>query len=97
MDEAIRQACAKMIPGDTYRDLNVKTRKYNITFKHLLLPVWVAAYKYGDKIYQVLINGQTGKIGGEKPISWIKVVFAVVLVVAVLFALYYFFVRAKYQ
>ncbi len=91
MDEAIRDACAKMIPGDTYRDLNVNTRKYDITFKHILLPVWIAAYKYGEKTFQVLVNGQTGKIGGEKPISWIKVALTVLVVIVVVVVAYMVF------
>jgi DNA-directed RNA polymerase subunit RPC12/RpoP len=88
MDDYIYQECAKMIPGDTYRNLRVYTHKYNITFKHILLPVWVAAYQYNGKSYQVVINGQTGKISGEKPLSFWKIFFTVLLVIAIGFILY---------
>ncbi|MDW8333692.1 MAG: zinc ribbon domain-containing protein [Bacteroidia bacterium] len=94
MDRAIYSACAKMVPGDTHRNLKVNTRKYDITFKHILLPIWMAAYKYGDKTYQVLINGQTGKIAGEKPISWLKIALTL-LALAALLALMYLFLFKK--
>lgn len=90
MDGYIRDEIIKTIPGDTYRNLNVHTRFSNITFKHILLPVWVCAYLFNNKSYQVLINGQTGKIAGQKPISWIKVTLAVLVVAAVAFAIWYF-------
>jgi hypothetical protein len=38
-----------------------------VTFKHVLLPLWVGTYRYRGRQYPVLINGQTGKVSGEKP------------------------------
>jgi len=85
MDDYIRNACAKQIPGDTYRFLEVNTHKYNITYKHLLLPVWIAAYKYNNKVFQVIVNGQTGKISGEKPLSWTKIILFILFILALIF------------
>jgi DNA-directed RNA polymerase subunit RPC12/RpoP len=45
-----------------------------LTFKHMLLPLWVGSYTYRGKTYRVLVNGQTGKVGGEKPRDMVKVV-----------------------
>lgn len=84
MDNFIYARCGEMVPGDTHRFLQVNTHKYDITFKHILLPVWIAAYQYGDKTYQFVVNGQTGAIGGEKPLSWVKIVFTVLLVVGII-------------
>ena len=39
------------------------------TFKHILLPIWMAAYKYGGKSYRFMVNGQTGEVQGERPYS----------------------------
>lgn len=39
----------------------------------LLLPVWIGAYRRGDAVYRVVINGQTGRLAGRAPISWVKV------------------------
>lgn len=79
MDAHIRSACGNMVPGDTYRNLRVNTKKDQITFKHLLLPLWIAAYKYKNKAFQFLVNGQSGKIAGKKPVSAGKVAIAIIL------------------
>jgi hypothetical protein len=50
------------------------------TFKHILLPIWMAAYKYGGKSYRFLVNGQTGEVQGERPYSAWKIVFSVIVV-----------------
>ena len=84
MNTYIRNACARQIPGDTYRNLNVNTRKNRITFKHILLPLWIAAYKYKGKPFQFLVNGQTGKISGKKPKSGWKIFFAILLAAIVI-------------
>ena len=44
-----------------------------LTFKLALLPLWVGTYRYRGKRYRLLINGQTGKVGGDKPIDSLKV------------------------
>lgn len=53
-----------------------------ITFKLLLLPLWTAAYRYNNRTYYLLINGQTGKIAGQKPIDTTKI--ALLILVALL-------------
>lgn len=89
MDDYIKKEIIKRIPGDTYRDLRVRTRKDNITFKHLLYPIWIAAYIYNDKSYQVVINGDSGKISGKKPVSTIKIIIAVLLAIAIAVGIYF--------
>ncbi|OGS49283.1 MAG: hypothetical protein A3K68_04765 [Euryarchaeota archaeon RBG_16_68_13] len=68
-----RRECSKALDGDTQRGLSVNTRLSAITWKHMLLPLYVAAYMYGPKTYRFVVNGQTGEVQGEAPISWIKV------------------------
>jgi len=84
MDAAIERMCANEVPGDTYRDLQVSSTYQGRTFKHILVPVWLATYNYGAKSFQVVINGYTGKIAGEHPLSWVKIFFAVLGVIAVI-------------
>ncbi|KGR91621.1 hypothetical protein CD30_04760 [Ureibacillus massiliensis 4400831 = CIP 108448 = CCUG 49529] len=60
-------------------NLNIHTVHSNVKFKYLMLPLWLSSFKYKDKIYQFMVNGQTGKVGGQSPISPIKVAIAVVL------------------
>jgi hypothetical protein len=76
--------CGRDVPGDTYRGLNVKTDFSKLKFKHILLPIWSASYHYKKKLYHFLINGQTGEIQGERPLSWLKIAIAVAAGAAIL-------------
>lgn len=70
------------IGGDEQRITAVDTEYSAETFKHILLPVWMAAYKYNDRSYRFVVNGQTGKVQGERPWSAWKIAFAVALAAA---------------
>lgn len=41
----------------------------NTSWDYMLLPVWFMTYKYGDKIYEFALNGQTAKFVGTPPLS----------------------------
>jgi hypothetical protein len=77
------------IGGDTQRIDSANTRYADETFKHLLLPIWTAAYKYGGKSYRFLVNGQTGEVQGERPYSAWKIAFAVACVLALILGAVY--------
>ena len=79
MTSSLQQMCAAQIPGDTHRNLNIHPEFSGQTFKHILLPVWLLSYTFGTRSFQVVVNGYTGKITGEYPISWVKVTIAIVL------------------
>jgi hypothetical protein len=64
---------ADHLPGDTHRDLNVETRLSDVNSDLILLPVYLLSYRYRDKVYRFMINGQTGKAIGYKPWSWLKI------------------------
>jgi hypothetical protein len=87
MDAKVRSACAAAVPGDTHRNLQVEATYSDQTFKHILLPVWILSYDFRRQSYQVVVNGVTGAIAGERPFSWIKILFAVLLVIVGLFLL----------
>ncbi|PPC73920.1 hypothetical protein C4K68_27740 [Pokkaliibacter plantistimulans] len=89
MDDAIRQTIRRDIGGDHQRIDNVDSRYYDRTFKHLLLPVWVSAYRFGDEVYRVLVNAQTGEVQGERPWSWVKIGLTVIAGLAVAGAIAY--------
>lgn len=71
------------------RNIRVQTKFSDETCKYLLLPIWISSFQYKGKIYRFMINGQTGKVSGETPISWVKVAIVAVAVL-VLFLLLYF-------
>jgi hypothetical protein len=61
--------------GREKRNLKVGSGSWSgITFKHILLPLWVGAYSYQGKSYRLLVNGQTGKVAGVKPRDNLKLV-----------------------
>jgi len=95
MNREQEQRCARDVPGDTHRSLDVDNTYSAVTFKHVLLPVWIAAYRYRNKVYRFLVNGQTGEVVGRAPWSLLKITLAIVALVAVAFALYYFFGRHR--
>jgi DNA-directed RNA polymerase subunit RPC12/RpoP len=83
MDSVQRSRCASDVPGDTHRNLAVQNHFSHVTFKHVLLPIWLAAYRYQDKPFQFLVNGQTGEVIGKAPYSFWKIFFFVLFLVAV--------------
>lgn len=79
IDTAILSEVHQRIGGDTQVVNSVKSRYEAITYKHLLLPVWLMAYKFNDKTFQVFINAATGEVQGQRPYSVWKIMFAVIL------------------
>jgi hypothetical protein len=80
LEAAQERRCRADVPGDTQRHLSCNHRFHSTRFKHVLLPLWIAAFRYRDRVYRFLVNGQTGRVSGEAPLSWLKIVsFAAVL------------------
>lgn len=90
LDEAFHQARAVMdriierdvrfdIGGDRQRVTGIDTDISAVTFKHILLPIWIAAYRYRGKSYRFVVNGQTGRVQGERPWSAAKIALAVLV------------------
>lgn len=66
-----------MLPGDTQRSVQVETHFSDVNSDLILLPIYLLSYRYGNKLYRFLLNGQTGKCAGDKPLSWPKIALAV--------------------
>lgn len=91
MDAVIRRDVRMDIGGDQQRIDRLQTQMSDVTFKHVLLPVWVAAYKYRGKSYRFVVNGQSGRVRGERPYSAFKIALAVIaalIVAGIIAALY---------
>ncbi|MEM9967967.1 MAG: primosomal protein N' (replication factor Y) - superfamily II helicase [Pseudomonadota bacterium] len=78
MDRVINRDVKFDIGGDRQRVHDVQTERSDLTFKHILLPVWLAAYKYRGTSYRFVVNGRTGQVQGERPYSAVKITIAVV-------------------
>ncbi|QTD41759.1 hypothetical protein [Sporosarcina sp. Te-1] len=91
IDSEIRSGILRKERGDEVQIVTVSTSYKGITYKHILLPLWISSFRFNQKVYRFLVNGQTGKVSGQAPISFWKVSFAVLAVLAVIaFALYFF-------
>ena len=90
MDAVIARDVRFDIGGDRQRIHDIDTDVDDVTFKHILLPVWLAAYKYRGKTYRFVVNGRTGKVQGERPWSAWKIAIAVALGLIVAGAVGYF-------
>ena len=61
----------------------MNTRHERIRYKHLLLPIWSAAFRFRDRTFRFVVNGQSGKVRGERPYSPWKIALAVVTATAI--------------
>jgi len=83
IEAGIRRSVKRDIGGDEQRIDSVSTTYSEITFKHILLPVWLTAYRYQNQQYQVTINACTGEVQGDRPYSTLKFVLAVIAGIAI--------------
>lgn len=84
MDMQIRRDVRFNIGGDRQRVRSVDTTLSDVTFKHILLPVWIATYRYRDRSFRFVVNGRTGEVMGERPYSIWKIAGAI-MATAILF------------
>jgi len=77
MAKSIEAAIRRDIGGDHQRIHRVQTSYRDITFKHILLPVWLSAYRYRGKAYRIFVNARTAEVQGERPWSWLKISLAI--------------------
>ena len=75
--------------ADHTEAIRFSTLYSNITYKYLLMPVWISSFKYKDKIYQFAVNGQTGKVGGKSPVSAWKVIAFIAALIGLFVGLYF--------
>jgi hypothetical protein len=73
----------RFLPGDTHRSLAVETQFSQVNSDLCLLPIYILSYRYKDKLYRFLLNGQTGKMAGDKPVSGQRIAIAVGIGIAI--------------
>jgi len=95
MDQRIRRDVRFDIGGDRQRIDTLKTEVRDVTFKHVLLPIWMAAYKYQGKSYRFVVNARTGSVKGERPWSKIKIVLTTIAAAIIATAIGYVIYATK--
>lgn len=69
--------------------LNINTVYNSVLYRYLLLPLWMCAYRFKEKIYRFLVNGRTGKVGGKTPVSPLRVGLLSAIIIAVILLIYF--------
>ena len=84
------------IGGDQQRIERIETDVGRLTFKHVLLPVWLAAYRYRGKSFRFVVNGRTGTVQGERPWSTAKIAALIALALIVALAIAYLQIAGEF-
>ena len=84
MESAIRSSVRRDIGGDRQDIRSMDITWLKMTYKHLLLPIWLLTVIYENKPFQVYINGVTGEVHGARPYSKVKIITAIVVAVLVI-------------
>ncbi|MCX6312340.1 MAG: hypothetical protein NT084_11980 [Bacteroidetes bacterium] len=97
MESVIRGTVNKSIGGDVQQITSLNTTYNDITFKHILLPIWLSAFRYSEKVYRFMINGRTGEVQGERPYSWMKITGAILGGLAVIGTAIFLYMKLKHS
>ena len=57
-------------------------------YKYVVLPLWQSSFKFNGKEYHFMVNGETGKVGGQSPISVLKVIIVIAIIVFIVYMVY---------
>jgi len=79
--DATKEACHRDTGSSHVRNFRMSADFADEKWRHVLLPVYLSSYRFAETVYQVMVNGQTGRVAGQKPVDWRKVW----LVIALLF------------
>jgi hypothetical protein len=75
--EKAKEACYQDIPTQHVRNFSMTADFADESWRYILLPVYLASYKYQDQTFQIMVNGQNGIVAGQKPVAWWKIWLAI--------------------
>ncbi len=88
MARAIERAICKQIGGDEQRVTHMQPQYRDLSYKYILLPIWLGVFRYKEKSYQILVNARTGEVQGNRPYSWPKILATAAFVSVIAFYLW---------
>lgn len=95
MQLEIEQTVRSDIGGDEQRISQMSTAWHSLTYKYVLLPIWLLTVIYQGHAFQVFINGITGEVQGDRPYSKLKIAFATVLALIVVIGAFIIYQKAR--
>lgn len=90
MESYISSLVRSEIGGNQQRVHRLDTAYSEVKFKHVLLPVWLSAYRYKGKAYIFAINGRTGQVFGQRPWSIPKIMLLLIVIISILVLVFYY-------
>lgn len=87
MATEIDQTIRRDIGGDQQKINSKNTQLSSVSYKHVLLPIWLLTVLYNGQPWQVFMNGVTGEIHGQRPWSKVKIGLAVAAIVLLIIAI----------
>ncbi len=91
----IRRTVANDIGGDHQQIQSLDVDYRNISFKHILLPIWISAYQYRGKTYRFLVNARTGEVQGQRPWSVLKITLTILGAIAIVGGAVYAYMKMQ--
>jgi hypothetical protein len=82
MREKAKQRVHEDIDSNHIRNFSMTVDLEDERWRYLLLPVYLTAYRFRGQAYQILVNGQTGKVAGQKPVAWLRVLAALAALIS---------------
>lgn len=95
MEPAIRAAIRRDIGGDEQQISAMEVAYAARTYKHVLLPLWLSAFRFRERVYRIMVNARTGEVTGERPYSALKISLAVALGLAVIGGIIFIWGRSQ--
>lgn len=87
----------QFMPGDSYQNLQYQTNVSREVIDLVLFPIWSYAVRYNENHppVRILVNGQTGRVGGKVPISATKVSLVVLVALVLIGAVVILFLMSQ--
>jgi len=84
MERVIDSSIRRDIGGDQQQIHYKDTLYENEEYKNVLFPIYTAEFKWKGEDYIYLINGQSGKVVGERPYSIVKIALLIIFILALI-------------
>jgi hypothetical protein len=72
-----KKACTDKASSQRMRNFSMNLDFSEESWRYVLLPLYLATYRYDNRSFQVLVNGQNGAVAGQRPVDWHKVALAI--------------------
>lgn len=95
MEPKLNQEICRDIGGDEQRISSKDVEYRDVTWKHILLPLWLSAFHYNNKVFRVTVNARTGEVSGERPYSACKIVMFILMICVIIGGIVYLATRNK--